>query len=233
MSPIVTIDGPAGTGKSTIAKRLAIALQLPYLDTGAMYRWIAWYAIQNKIELKDEAAIVLIAESSNFRFPIVNDTFQFEVSYKGSAFQLMGNELRTPEVSMATSDVSRFPTLRKVLVRKQQEIGSQSGAVCEGRDAGTVIFPNAPVKFFMNARPEIRATRRHQELLSKSASSAPSYEDVLKDVIARDRQDSGRSESPMRPAEDAQIVDTSDLSEDQVFDLLMSQVQAKKSALAE
>jgi len=231
MSPIVTIDGPAGTGKSTIAKRLAIALHLPYLDTGAMYRWIAWYAIQNQLDLQSESILVQIADKSNFRFPIVNGGFQFEVSYEGSAFKLMGPEIRSPEVSMATSDVSRFPALRKVLVQKQQEIGSQSGAVCEGRDAGTVIFPHAPVKFFMTARPEIRATRRHQELLAKTASSAPSYEEVLKDVLQRDRQDSGRSESPMRPAEDAQIIDTSDLSEDEVFELLMQQVQLKKSAL--
>jgi len=230
MMPIVTIDGPAGTGKSTIAKRLAIALHLPYLDTGAMYRWIAWYAITNKLELQSEEALVQVAERSNFRFPIVDGAFQFEVSFDGSAFKLLGVEIRTPEVSMATSDASRFAALRKVLVRKQQEIGSHSGAVCEGRDAGTVIFPTAPVKFFMTARPEIRATRRHQELLAKSSSVAPSYEEVLKDVLKRDQQDAGRSESPMRPAEDAQIVDTSDLSEDQVFDLLLGQVQLRKAS---
>jgi cytidylate kinase len=225
MRPIVAIDGPAGTGKSTIAKRLALELKLPYLDTGAMYRWVAFEAMRMKVSLDEPTGLMEIAEESSFDFPAVEGVFQVAVNYRGQGVKILGNEIRSPEVSMATSDISRFPELRRVLVKKQQEIGSRSGAVCEGRDAGTVIFPQAPIKFFMTARPEIRAGRRHLELLQKQGSQAPSYESVLADVLQRDQQDAGRAASPMRPAADALLIDTSDYSEEEVFFRLLGTIR--------
>lgn len=233
MAPkVIAIDGPAGSGKSTVAKKLAAALDLPYLDTGAMYRWVAFQALYAKTSLTDEEALLKIAEVSDFRFPWVNSQFEIHVSFEGGPFKKLGTEIRSQEVSMATSDISKISSLRKILVRKQQEIGSREGAVCEGRDTGTVIFPKAPIKFFLEASPQVRARRRHDELVQRSAQTAPSYEEVLKDVIRRDQQDASRSDSPMKPAPDAEVIDTSSLSEQEVFELLLSKIQSRDQVWA-
>ncbi|TVQ80029.1 MAG: (d)CMP kinase [Bradymonadales bacterium] len=223
---IITIDGPAGSGKSTVAKRLARYFCLPYIDTGAMYRSVAYRAIQLGKSLEDIPALVEIAERLEFEFRFQDGDYFTAVSESGGEFVVAGDEIRSPEVSMASSKIAQWAELRSLLVRKQQASGRQKGGVLEGRDAGTVIFPEADLKFFLTASAEERAQRRHRELLEKMGKAAPSFENVLKDVSIRDQQDQGRKASPLMPASDAIRVDSSRLDEDQVFDRLAKRIQA-------
>lgn len=226
---LITIDGPAGSGKSTVAKRLARHLGIPYIDTGAMYRTVAFFAIQEGIDLKDVDALVELAKPLEFEFQSKPEGFQIRVS-KGDAREpsLLGQEIRAPEISMGASEIAQWAPLRACLVQKQQESGGKSGGVLEGRDAGTVIFPQAEWKFFVTASPEIRAKRRHEELNEKMGPKAPSFEKVLSEVNLRDQQDRGREASPLRPAENAIVIDTSDLAEDEVFDMLLKHIRSGK-----
>jgi len=214
---IITIDGPAGSGKSTVAKRLATHLGMPYIDTGAMYRSVAVRAIDRGVPLEDASALVRIAEALEFEFRFRGGSFVTAVSEKGAPFEETGTEIRTPEVSMASSKIAQWAELRKVLVKKQQANARNSGGILEGRDAGTVIFPEADIKFFLTASAEERASRRHRELIQQMGRSAPPYGDVLSDVQLRDRQDQGRKASPLRPAKDAHLIDSSQLDEEEVF----------------
>jgi len=222
---VVTIDGPAGSGKSTVAKRIARHLRLPYIDTGAMYRTVAWVALQKLKSLDDTEALVDIANRLGFRFE--SDAYDFRIyySYSGSEYKLLGSEIRSPEISMASSYVAQDSVLRAILVKKQQELGRMNGGVLEGRDAGTVIFPKAEIKFFMTASAEVRAKRRYDELLLRLGAEAPSFEKVLADVKKRDHQDEEREASPMVAAEDAEIIDTSGLDENAVFDKLQDVIK--------
>lgn len=226
---IVTIDGPAGSGKSTVARKLAEALRLPYIDTGAMYRTVAWLALQEGLDLEDEASLTAIAQEVDFDFRFEGGNFQIFYMRAGSSKLELGKEIRSPEISMAASQIARYAELRKALVAVQQKIGNRQGGVLEGRDAGTVIFPKADAKFFLTASSETRASRRHQELVRRMGDEAPSYENVLNDVIRRDQQDGGRVASPMKPAEDAEVVDTTGLDEKAVFDSLLKRVRDRAS----
>lgn len=223
---VVTIDGPAGSGKSTVARKIAEALRLPYLDTGAMYRWVAFQSRQEGFAESDIEEISRIASESEFSFPFRSGKFEIEVKYKASS-KVLGPEIRTQEISMLTSRLSRLKKLREILIQKQREIGSQTGAVAEGRDAGTVIFPKADRKFFLTASPEVRARRRELELRARFGSQVPSFEEILKDVNQRDAQDRDRAESPMIPAPDAELIDTSELSEAQVMETLLAKIGAR------
>lgn len=226
MPLIISIDGPAGSGKSTVAKRLAWSLGLPYIDTGAMYRSVAFKALEEQIDLENEAALTKIAEGFDFYFSMEDGNSVVEVVElsTGKKWRL-GPEVRSPKVSMASSRVAGFKELRRVLVRKQQECGKARGGVLEGRDAGTVIFPDADIKFFLTASAEARAERRYRELQRRMGAEAPNYEQVLAEVNQRDEQDETREASPLKAAEDAQWVDTTELSEDSVYSLLLKKVQ--------
>lgn len=224
-NPIVTIDGPAGSGKSTIARLIARELKLPYIDTGAMYRAVGYLAKQRGLPLDDEERLCPLGEALDFKFESKEDEFKIYVRDAGKDFQPLGPEVRTPEVSMAASQVALHPKLREILVRKQQECGKREGGVLEGRDAGTVIFPESDYKFFVTASPEVRAGRRHEELVRRSGDQAPSYDQVLSEVTTRDRQDQEREASPLRPAQDAELVDTSNLEIQEVFDILLSKIR--------
>ncbi|HUP66353.1 MAG TPA: (d)CMP kinase [Thermoanaerobaculia bacterium] len=216
---IVAIDGPAGVGKSTTSRRVAEALELPHIDTGAMYRAMALKAVRRAIDLRDESVLQSLAASTSI---------DLEGSGAAQKVILDGEDvtgsIRTPEMSMAASLVSAVPAVRRVLVRMQQEMGRRAGGVLEGRDIGTKVFPETPYKFFLTARPEVRARRRQLELEARGISQDVSL--VLGEIETRDRQDSERHDSPLRWDDTYHVVDTSDLSIRQVVGLIVDRVRS-------
>ncbi len=209
---IVTIDGPAGVGKSTMAKQLARELGLPYLDTGAMFRAIAWKLGDGSWEW-DEAK--LDGELTSFDFSLSGIGEDSVLSLNGTP---IGNEIRTEEVGMWASNVATLPVVRTFLKTTQQSLGARFSLVAEGRDMGTVIFPEAPHKFFLDATTEERAQRRFLQL---QGMGKPADLDELKEQIAkRDYQDRNRAVAPLKAADDAMIIDTTSLNKPQVFDAL-------------
>ena len=214
---IVAIDGPSGVGKSTTSRRVAHALNIPHIDTGAMYRALGLAALRDEIDTHDEPGLEELAEGTNISF----------VPGERARVLLNGEDvtslIRTPEVSMAASDVSTVPAVRRILVRLQQQLGRRGGGVLEGRDIGTKVFPETPHKFFLTARPEVRARRRYEELIAKGTS--PDFASVLSETIARDEQDSTRTDSPLTYDDTYTVIDTSDLSIDQVVDAIVSRVR--------
>ncbi len=242
---IVTLDGPSGSGKTTIARRVALHLKLPCLDTGAMYRRVALEALQRGVSLSDEAGCCAIAQELQFQFR--NDTGRLisEVRLPNGQIQALGAEIRSPEVSMAASTIAKMGLLRKIMVEQQQRLGRERGAVVEGRDAATVIFPDSPYKFYVTASSEERARRRFEELRSQSLTSQGertddsrsqgsvtfSYDEILKDLLARDHQDSSRAESPLVSAPGAMVIDTTGLSLDEVVARIIRSVEGPSRTL--
>jgi cytidylate kinase len=217
MTLIVAIDGPSGVGKSTTSKMVARRLNIPHIDTGAMYRAIGLAALRGGIDTHDANALEALTSKV---------AIAFEPGEKPKVL-LNGEDvsslIRTPEVSMAASDVSSVPVVRRLLVRLQQELGRRSGGVLEGRDIGTKVFPETPYKFFLTARPEVRARRRYDELVGKGQAADLGV--VLRETIARDEQDSSRADSPLRHDETYKVIDTSDLSIDEVVDRIVGHVR--------
>jgi CMP/dCMP kinase len=215
---IVAIDGPSGVGKSTTSRLVARGLNIPHIDTGAMYRAIGLAALRTGTNTRDEAALEQLASSVRIDF----------IPGERGRVLLDGEDItgliRTPDVSMAASDVSAVPAVRRILVRLQQELGRRTGGVLEGRDIGTKVFPDTPHKFFLTARPEVRAQRRYQELLAKGQPA--DYESVLANSLLRDAQDSTRADSPLRYDQTYTIVDTSDLSVEEVVARIVEAVRA-------
>jgi cytidylate kinase len=211
---IIAIDGPSGVGKTTTSRLVARELGLPHIDTGAMYRALALAATREGIDTRDEAKLANLA--SRVRIDFVPGE-RARVLLNGEDVSAL---LRTPEMSMAASNVSAVPGVRRVLVRLQQDLGRRSGGVLEGRDIGTKVFPETPHKFFLTARPEIRARRRHSELLAKGEGA--SYETILAATLARDGQDSSRADSPMSYDDSYTVIDTSDLTIGEVVERIVS-----------
>lgn len=211
---IVTIDGPAGVGKSTLAKKLAAYLGIAYLDTGAMYRSLG---LRVGAEVADLSEKKMQEEFAKYSYALKRENEQSVLYLNG---EKIGEEIRTEKASRLASIVAKIPEVRKALQKYQREIGSQTALVAEGRDMGTVVFPHAPIKFFLDARPEVRAKRRYDELIQKGQEEK--YEDILQNIIARDTQDRNRTVDPLKPHETAIIVDTSDLDIDGVFAKLVS-----------
>ena len=215
---IVAIDGPAGVGKSTTSRMVARELNIPHIDTGAMYRALGLAALREEVDTHDETALEELAERTRIDF----------VPGQRSRVLLNGDDvtalIRTPEVSMAASDVSTVPAVRRVLVRLQQQLGHRSGGVLEGRDIGTKVFPETPFKFFLTARPEVRARRRFDELVGKGTS--PDFATVLSETLTRDEQDSTRAESPLTYDETYTVIDTSDLAIDEVVAAIVKRVRS-------
>jgi cytidylate kinase len=214
---IITIDGPAGTGKSTAARGLAERLGLEFLDTGAMYRVVALLCLDRGIDPADEIAAARLAAGAAIEF------------HRGRT--LAGgvdvtDRLRTPQVSQAASLVAQVPAVRDELVRQQRRLAAGLDIVCEGRDQGTVAFPHAECKFFITADPVERARRRQQELAE--TGRVVSLEDLLAEQAARDRRDESRAVAPLKPAPDAIRIDTTSLSLDAVLDLLERHVRRKR-----
>jgi len=214
---IVTIDGPAGVGKSTMAKRLARELGIPYLDTGAMFRAVAWKLGEGSWEW-DEAR--LEDALGSFSFALSGTGGDSVLSLNGTP---IGNEIRTEQVGMWASNVATLPVVRAFLKRAQQDLGARFSLVAEGRDMGTVIFPAVPHKFFLDASVEERARRRFLQL---EEMGKPADEAELREQIARrDDQDRNRAVAPLRPADDAEVVDTTLLTPEEVFETLLRGVR--------
>ena len=211
--PIVAIDGPAGAGKSTVARRLADTLGFVLVDTGAMYRAVALAAVRAGASWDDEEAVGELAQSL-----VLGHALGFERDAdKGVRVRLHGDDvtdaIRAPDVGMAASTVSAYAKVRASLLDLQRQAGRAGGVVLEGRDIGTVVFPDAEVKFFLTARPEVRARRRFNELAGRTRGDARiTFEQTLEDVRLRDEQDTTRALAPLRQAADAILLDNSDLS---------------------
>lgn len=214
----IAIDGFSSTGKSTVAKQLAKALGYVYVDSGAMYRAITLYAMQNDIISKDHFDIEkLINDLDSLKISFkYNDVLGFAEMYLNGVN--VEHDIRTLEVSQWVSQVAEISEVRRMLVLQQQIMGKEKGVVMDGRDIGTVVFPDAELKFFMTASAETRAKRRYKELLERNESV--SYEDVLKNVESRDLIDSTREDSPLMKAEDAIEIDNSNLSLEAQFEQL-------------
>ena len=213
---LVVIDGPAGAGKTTISKMLSEKLGYRYVDTGALYRTIALYLIENKIDIQDEEKIKKALSD-------------IEIDLEDTGEILLNNEkiagkIRTPEISMCASKVSALKIIREYLFNKQREVGLRKKAVFEGRDMGTVVFPEADIKFFLTADSEIRAKRRFLEIEKKSDQT---YEEVLEDMKKRDKADSEREHAPLKPAKDSIFVDSSKLDTLQVVEKMISIINEK------
>lgn len=224
-SVTIAIDGPAGTGKSSVSKGLARALSARYLDTGAMYRLVTLHMLREGVDLSDPDAIA--AESADVPLSVGHDP-DVDHSYLGE--EDVSAQIRGDEVTGAVSAVSAVPAVRHRLVQLQRELAAGEGSVVvEGRDIGTVVLPAADVKFFLTASAETRARRRNNQNIASGLGDY--YDAVLTDVQRRDHLDSTRALSPLRPADDAIIVDTSDMTEDKVVAYLVEVVEERARAL--
>ncbi|MBU1206718.1 MAG: (d)CMP kinase [Proteobacteria bacterium] len=211
---IITIDGPAGAGKSTVSKMLARRLNYMYLDTGAMYRAVALGVGQEGINPEDEADLERLCRTIKISFQ--GDSQNQKVILGGED---VTEKIREPEVGGMASRVSMKRQVREAMVKLQRKIGAKGKIVAEGRDTGTVVFPDAEYKFFLNAQPEERARRRYRELTVKELSLK--MEDVKKEMIRRDEQDSSRELAPLRPAPDALLIDSTELTPEEVVENIL------------
>jgi cytidylate kinase len=216
-SIIVAIDGPSGAGKSSVGKMLARALGALYIDSGAMYRAVAFLALEAGLNPSDTKAIADLAMRSHLA--LVGDPESLRVSVNGRDIT---EAIRTEEVTSASSVISAIPEVRRVLVQRQREMGTQGSVVMDGRDIGTVVFPEADFKFFLTARPERRALRRFEEELERKRRVT--YEETLADINTRDQRDSTRADSPLTAARDAIIIDSTNLTLNEVFERMLSEV---------
>lgn len=220
---IITIDGPAGTGKSTTAKKLADAIGFTYFDTGALYRAICWQILETEISYQNEAALSKLLKAFTFRVRLINGDKRYFVGNKD-----VTEAIRSKEVTAIVSEVAALKRVRDALKPIQVNFSKEIDVVFEGRDLGTVVFPHAQLKFFLTAQPETRAKRRYRELIQKFPDQVFSYETILKEIKERDAYDSEREHAPLKQAEDAISIDTSDLSIEEVTDKLKSIYLEKK-----
>jgi cytidylate kinase len=217
---IITIDGPAGAGKSTVSKTLAKKLDYIYLDTGALYRALAYKTLKFKISLDDVAALANLC--SNTTVVLKNIDGQMKVSVDGEGVE---EKIRTEEVGLAASKISTFAVVRERLLNLQREAGAEGGIVAEGRDMGSVVFPHADYKFYLDANLEERIKRRYKELMEKGASVE--YKSIQKDMFTRDKQDKQRKIAPLKAPDGAIIVDSDNLSAAEVVDKIIFHISAK------
>lgn len=215
----IALDGPAGAGKSTIARLLARRLGILYLDTGAMYRAIGLKALRLGITARDEAAVADMLRDT--RLEILFESESQRVMLDGED---VSQAIRTPEASIAASDFSALPSVRLALVELQRGIASHQPLILDGRDIGTFVLPDAPFKFFLTADPAERARRRLLDLQARGDSRS-TFDEVLRDIEYRDRQDSGRALAPLRQADDAVLVDTTSLTIEEVVETIIGRIR--------
>ena len=224
---IIAIDGPSGAGKSTLGKMLAKQLNLLYLDTGAMYRAVGLAVLRNGVTFAETQKIAAIAENADIK--LVGEPENLQIFLNGAD---VSEDIRTNEVGQAASIVSGVSEVRRILVDHQRNLGqtSKTGAVLDGRDIGSVVFPRADVKFFLTAKPEARARRRYEEDLAKGR--AVSYEQTFAEIRERDERDVSRADSPLMIADDAVVIDTSELDLSEVFAQMMQTVEERRASKA-
>ncbi len=217
---IIAIDGHSSCGKSTVAKAIAKTLGIAYIDTGAMYRSVTLYALRNNFFSANEPNTDAIIAS----LPDINISFSFDAARGANTTFLNGenveSEIRSLEVSQHVSHVSAIPAVRAQLTEWQQDMGLTQSVIMDGRDIGTSVFPNADLKIFMTARPEVRAQRRFDEMQAKGEN--PNFQDILTNVQERDRLDTTRAVSPLRQADDAIVLDNSDITRDEQYDFILN-----------
>ncbi len=210
----IAIDGPSGAGKSTIAKIVAKRLGIDYIDTGAMYRAVGLKMMRQGLKMEENEALVKMLEET-------------DVDFDSGRVYLDGEDvselIRTQEISKAASDCSAFQTVRTKLVELQQAMGKRKSVIMDGRDIGTVVLKDAKYKYYLTATAEERAMRRFKELSEKGLSD--SYEKVLKDIIERDYNDMNRKITPLRQADDAVLIDSTDMSIEEVVDFIVSRIK--------
>jgi CMP/dCMP kinase len=222
---IIAIDGPSGAGKSTLSKALARQLEYLNIDTGAMYRSVALLAQQQGIDLHDETGLKKLCSDLSIKFIRRQDSEKVVVNGVD-----VSAEIRTPEVSLLTAQVAASPSVRDAMLKLQREMGDKGGVVLEGRDIGTVVFPYADVKFFLSATAEERGRRRYEELLAKG--SDVTLEQTISEVQARDKADMSRTHAPLIQADDAIVIDSTQLPIDAVLEKMTTLVKNKIAKLA-
>jgi len=218
---IIAIDGPSGAGKSTLGRMLARALNLLYIDTGSMYRAVALAVMESSVNSKDDLAVGSLA--ARVDIDLAGDPDSLKITLEGRD---VTDEIRTDDVTEMSSIVSTIPQVRRAMVKRQRELGRR-GAVMNGRDIGTVVFPNADIKFFLTAVPQERAERRFNE--ERAQDPGANFEETFADMTERDLRDETRADSPLKVADDAIVVDSTGLSIDEVFAKMMATVQKKQS----
>ena len=210
---VIAVDGPAGAGKSTIAKIIAKKLNINYIDTGAMYRAITYKCLKNNVNINNEEEVIKIAQNTDIDFRDNNIYLDKNI---------INEEIRTIEVSNNVSNVAKIKEVRYLMVDVQREIGKRNSVILDGRDIGSYVFPNADYKFYLIATPEERGLRRFKELKEKGYDT--SLEEIIKDIIRRDEIDSNREFAPLVKAEDAIEIDTTGKSIDEVVDFVLSKI---------
>lgn len=219
---IIAIDGPSGAGKSTLGRMIARELGYLYIDTGAMYRAVALAVIEAGVSLNDAKAVADLADRLDIK--LEGDPDSLRVSLNGRD---VSDEIRTEEVSHASSVVSTIPAVRRNLVERQRKMGAHGRVVLDGRDIGTVVFPNADVKFFLTARPRERAARRFKE--ERLRERDVTFDETLSDINTRDQRDSTREDSPLAIAEGAIVIDSTDLSIDEVVERMLAVIRERQA----
>jgi len=214
---VVTIDGPAGAGKTTVARMLADRLGYKYIDTGALYRAVALAVHLQAVDPEDDGSLEKLRAGLDLN--LVQTDGGLRLVSNGIDIT---DQIRTPQITMLASAVSAMPVVRRFLLKLQRDLGKGKGAVFEGRDMGTVVFPDAEIKFFLDATQKTRAHRRYLELKSNNSQTR---EDVEKDMHQRDKNDSSRSLAPLKPADDATIIDSTTLSADEVVEVMLARIE--------
>ena len=227
---IIAVDGPAGAGKSSVTRAVASALSFQYVDTGAIYRTVAYLAKREGIAWDNPVGLTSLSERLLLSFAMVDGVNRVSASLGNGEFEDVTTQIRTPEVSLGSSKVSAHPSVRDALFALQRRLGLRADSLLEGRDIGTVVFPEADVKVFLTADPAARAKRRYHQLLDASSGpgDVPAYEDILAEIVARDARDSERVVAPLKPAEDAIILDSTAMSLDEVVAKILELVEAAR-----
>lgn len=220
---IIAIDGPSGAGKSTLGRMIARELNMLYLDTGAMYRAVALAVIESGVSAADKDEVARVAQSAEIN--LAGDPDSLRVTLDGRD---ISDKIRTEEVSHAASVISAIGGVRRALVERQRQMGRRGSVVLDGRDIGTVVFPDADIKFFLTAAPEERASRRYEE--DRLRERDVTFEETLADINTRDQRDSTRADSPLAIAEDAVVIDSTELSIADVFERMMEVIRQRQTS---